>query len=193
MNNTVYLVPGRGNKLSEIGEIITSLGFDVCGRELLPPFSTLHFAKQLKLIQKDLTSLFWYIDAKLIGHSYGGYLLLHALSELKAFPGKIILFSPVLGAAVDEQRLYISRPPRADKLLDLAKAFKFPIPQSLDIHTGANDDGCDPNLAKKFGELISMANVNILPNQGHELSSDYLNRVIYKFLQLPNKSMNSDP
>ncbi len=183
MNNTVYLVPGRGNKLNDIGEIITSLGFDVYGREILPPFSTLHFSKQLEIIQKDLTSLFWHIDAKLVGHSYGGYLLLHALSELKAFPGKILLFSPVLGAAIDKQRLYMSRPPRANRLLELAKTYKFPIPQSLEIHTGKDDDGCDPNLAKKIGSLISSANINILKNQRHKLSTEHLKRVICKFLE----------
>ncbi|MBT3806163.1 MAG: hypothetical protein HOG03_16415 [Desulfobacula sp.] len=183
MNNTVYLIPGRGKKLDcYIGDIINSLGFDVCGREIISPFSNRHFPAQLDTIKKDLTSLFWNIESKLIGHSYGSYLLMHALAELKPFPGKILLFSPVLGAAINIQRLYSSRPPRADKLLELAKANKFPTPQSLDIHTGADDNGCDHNLAERIGSSISTAKVNILQNQGHKLSNAYIKKTIREFL-----------
>ncbi|MFH2057641.1 MAG: hypothetical protein ABIJ59_01930 [Pseudomonadota bacterium] len=105
------------------------------------------------------------------------------MCELKAFPGRILLFSPVLGAAIDKKRLYSSRPPRADKLLELAKTYKFPIPQSLEIHTGADDNGCDPDLTKIFASFISTANINILQNQGHKLSTTYLKRIIHKFLE----------
>lgn len=55
MEHTVYLMPGRGNRLKDMGEFITSLGFDVCGREVLPPFSTLPFADQIQVIQRDLS------------------------------------------------------------------------------------------------------------------------------------------
>lgn len=159
-----------------------SLGYDVCGRELLPPFSSIHFSKQLKVIQKDLESMFWHSDAKLIGHSFGGYLLLQTLSDLEPFPGKILLFSPVLGSAFDKQRLFMSCPPRAPKLLAIAKTNQFPIPQCLELHTGEDDKGCDPDLAKEIGKMISTATVHILPNQGHQLADSYLKKVISKFL-----------
>lgn len=98
MENSVYLVPGNENRLTEIGDKVHCLGFDVYGRELIPPFFSLYFREQLKVIQRDLTRMFWHRKARLIGHSYGGYLLLHALSVLEPFPGEILLFSPVLGA-----------------------------------------------------------------------------------------------
>ena len=186
IHNTIYLVPGRGNKLNEIGDFITSVGFDVCGRELLPPFYSLHFSKQCNVIKKDLMSLFWHNDAKLNGHSFGGYLLLHALSELEPFPGKILLFSPVIGSMI-AKNLFSSRPPRADKLLNLAKNSKYPIPKSLYIHTGADDDGCDPDLARIFGEKIPSAIVNIIPNQGHKLCDHYVKMTILEFLKVPHE------
>jgi len=59
MENTVYLRPGRGNRLQDLGETIASLGFDVWGREIFPPFSTLNFAQQIQIIQNDLRSWFF--------------------------------------------------------------------------------------------------------------------------------------
>ena len=134
MNDAVYLLPGRGNRLRDLGDSVGRLGFDVYGRELAPPFARLGFADPIALIQRDLTSAFWDTGAPLIGHSYGAYLLLHALAELAPFPGRILLLSPVLGAAMDSKRLYLSRPPRADPLLRLAQNYEFPIPHSLEIY-----------------------------------------------------------
>ncbi len=189
MNNIVYLLPGRGNKLSDLGKIITSLGFDVYGRELCSPFLNFPFQKQLDIIKKDLKKLFLNKDAKLIGHSYGAYLLLHALFELKDFPSQVILFSPILGAAIDKQNLYMSYPPRADKLLNLAEIGEFPVLQSIEIHTGANDQGCDPILAQKIATLIPNASITILPNQGHQLQIGYIKQALYIFLkEKPNKN-----
>ena len=183
MNNAVYLLPGRGNRLSDLGDLVYRLGFDVYGRELAPPFSRLGFAEQIGLIQRDLTSTFWDAGACLIGHSYGAYLLLHALAELTPFPGRILLFAPVLGAATNSKRFYLSRPPRADKLMHLAENHEFPIPHSLEIHTGALDDGCVPALATQWSSLIPGARLFIVPDQDHQLAADYMHRVLAQFLQ----------
>ncbi len=190
MEHTVYLRPGRGNRLQDLGETIASLGFDVWGREIFPPFSTLNFAEQIQIIQNDLRSWFWHEEAKLVGHSYGGYLLLQALADLEAFPGSILLISPVLGAA--RGKLYLSRPPRADRLLKLAEEHPFPVPQGLEIHTGEADDGCDPDLARRIGASIPGAQVHVVPHTGHALPIDYLNKVIHRFLVRSDKTLRVD-
>lgn len=71
-----------------------------------------------------------------MGHSYGGYLLLQTLADLAAFPGRILLFSPVLGASTTGN-LYLC-PPRADKLLRLAKQGLFPTPDALEMESAKN-------------------------------------------------------
>lgn len=178
----VYLVPGRGNKISEIGGIITELGFNVYGREVLPPFSGYRFPHQLAIIEKDLMSPYWNAEAKLIGHSYGGYLLLHSLSELPPFPGSVLLFSPVLGPASSKDGLFIARPPRADVLLQLATTGQFPMPRHLEIYTGQDDDGCDPVLAETLGSLLPGTRVNIIKGQGHQLSAEIIRKALVQFL-----------
>jgi hypothetical protein len=129
-----------------------------------------------------LRSFFWDPNANLVGHSYGGYLLLHSLSELEPFPGRILLFSPVLGEAIDKRRRFGSRPPRAGRLMELARKNQFPTLGYLEIHTGENDNGCDPNLDKAIGSFIPKSRIEIVSNQGHELPLEYITKVIVRFL-----------
>ncbi|KAB2922468.1 MAG: hypothetical protein F9K25_19345 [Candidatus Contendobacter sp.] len=187
-NNAVYLLPGRGNRLRDLGDPITHLGFDVYGRELAPPFARLRFAEQIRLIQHDLAAAFWHTGAPLIGHSYGAYLLLHALADREPFPGRILLFAPVLGEATDLKRFYVSRPPRADQLMHLAATHAFPPPHSLELHTGALDDGCAPALATQWSSLIPGARLVLVPDQGHQLASAYVRRVLAQFLQAADRA-----
>ena len=72
--------------------------------------------------------------------------LLHVLADLEPFPRKILLCSPVLGAAVAKNGFYGSLPPRAEKLVKLAESNAFSAPRYMEIHTGAEDNGCDPLL-----------------------------------------------
>ena len=183
VHNAVYLRPGRGNRLRDLGDPITHLGFDGYGRELAPPWARLGFAEPIRLIQHDLTAAFWNVGAPRIGHSYGAYLLLHALADREPFPGRILLLAPVLGAALDAQRLYLARPPRADQLLQLAQNHAFPPPRALELHTGALDDGCDPALATQWSSLIPGARLVLVPDQGHQLAPAYVQRVLAHFLQ----------
>jgi hypothetical protein len=176
-------MPGRGDKLNDfIGSSIADMGFEVYGREILSNFAQLHFPQQLQIIKNDIKTLFWCEELNLIGDSYGGYLLLHALAELAAFPGRILLLSPVLGQAIDKQNLFMSRPPRAKKLLQLVKTQKFPVPKYLEIHTGAEDKGCDPILAKKISSLLTNSKIFIIKGEGHRLNKTYINGVIRKFI-----------
>jgi predicted alpha/beta hydrolase family esterase len=180
MTQSVYIIPGRGNGLSEIGNIVSRFGFNVVGREILPPFSSMRFSEQLVMIKENLIT-FWTADAFLIGHSYGAYLLLHSLAETKPFPGKILLFSPVLGAAPAKNGMYLSQPPRAKKLLQMAEENQFPFPDYLEIHIGENDDGCAPELAMKFISFHPKSKLFIVKQQGHQLNSEYMNRALFQF------------
>ena len=110
-------------------------------------------------------------------------MLLQALADMAPFPGRIPLFSPMLGAAMGSKRLYLSRPPRADKLIRLAQNHEFPMPHSLELHTGALDLGCDPALATQWGSLIPGSRIVLVPDQGHQLAADYVQRVLARFLQ----------
>jgi hypothetical protein len=102
---------------------------------------------------------------------------------MEPFVGKILLFSPVLGMALARQGLYGSIPPRAQKLPQLAQHKTFPSPQYMEIHTGADDQGCDPLLAKRFCALIDNVRLYIVPGAGHTLEQSYVQSVLDRFLE----------
>ncbi len=179
----IYFIPGRGeNLVDEIGQLIANFGFSVQGREMISDFARLVFSEQLALIRADLLSGFWHSEAVLVGRSFGAYLLLHTLAEMDSFPGKVLLFSPVLGAGISKDRLFGVLPPRSKKLLKLAESGEFPAPRDLEIHTGAEDSGCHPKLAERFALLVGNAKFRIVPNVGHQLGEEYLRGVLDKFL-----------
>ena len=147
----VYLVPGRNSKIDgKLGKNIINLGYDIMGREVRNEFELLRISKQLELICMDIKTHFWNKKSKLIGRSYGGYLIMHALIEFlpEAYPGKVLLLSPVLGVSTVVNG-YGVVPPRHKKILQFARDNKL---KNLDveIHTGTKDIGCEYTLAQEI-------------------------------------------
>jgi len=180
MKPSVYLIPGRHDPLDGLlGQSLLDLDQSFWGRELNAPFTALDFAGQLAAIHEDLDGC----QARtLIGDSYGAYLLLHALAGRAPHPGRVLLFSPVLGEGRAVSGLYLSRPPRAARLLALAEAGQFPVPAGLQIHTGEEDPGCDPRLAEHFVAGLPDAGLWVYPGQGHRLEKTLIRTILADFL-----------
>jgi alpha-beta hydrolase superfamily lysophospholipase len=185
MRPTVYLIPGRDERIGgSLGSILTQEGRDVFGRALRGDFARMRFPEQLAEIRRDLAEGFWSAESLLVGRSYGGYLLLHALVEEETpFPGRMLLFSPVLGPARRPDGRFGSRPPRADRLRKMAQEGSFLPPAYLEIHTGQKDDGCDPDLAREIFAGSADVKLVVVPGMGHELDPEYVWRVVRKFLK----------
>ena len=184
----IYFVAGRREDFDDaLGQLMASMGCSIHGREIISDFARLRISEQVALIGSDLQPAFWHPDAALVGRSYGAYLLLHTLADMDPFPGKILLCSPVLAAAVAKNGFYVSRPPRAEKLLKLAESNAFPTPHYMEIHTGAEDNDCDPSLAARFAFLVGNTKLHIVPGAGHQLSEEYLQAVLSKFLGVTSR------
>jgi hypothetical protein len=73
-------------------------------------------------------------------------------------------------------------PPRAGKLLKLAEAGQFPPPRLMEIHTGAEDNECDPELARKFSSLVLHSKTFVVAGAGHQLAAGYVTQTLTRFL-----------
>lgn len=174
-----YLVSGRMETLEEpLGKAFTDCGYHIFGREIVPPFSHLRFTDQLSLIKEDIETGFFHADALLAGRSYGAYLLVQALMMLPPFPGKIVLFSPVLGEARTSSNHFRTRPPRAKRLVHVCEKGGFPPPFSMEIHMGEMDMECNPSLAKRIAGQIKNTRYFSVQGKGHDPGQKYYSSVI---------------
>ena len=180
--NRIYYLPGRNGELNAgLGMAIQQRGYQVEGREITSDFAGISFQEQINVIKVDLRDGYWESGSEVVAVSYGAYLLMHALSEMKSFPGKILLLSPILGGATDEKHYASFQPPRADRLMKRVYAGKFCKPESLEVHVGDGDWQSNPVRVAQLGEKIG-ADVFFASDTGHQLGSNYVSCVLDQWL-----------
>ncbi|SFV56475.1 hypothetical protein MNB_SV-14-18 [hydrothermal vent metagenome] len=181
-NKKVYLLPGRKGKLDGfIGTLLLNMGYDVYGREIDGAFENLRISKQIDIIQNDLKNNLWNKNSIVIGSSYGAYLFMHSILDIKNFPARVLLFSPVLGKSRVLANRPISYPPRGKKLLEYKNSNKLPQ-IDIEVHTGSDDPICDPQLAEDIISAIKNSKLKIVEGASHQLERDYIKAVLNNFL-----------
>ena len=182
MANPIYFLPGHGGRISNgLGQALKARGFDVYGRETVGDFKKLDFDSQVETVTQDLKANFWHEQARVVANSYGGYLLLQALSLSEPFPGKLLLLSPIVGEFSSEQIRMGFIPPYAKRLYELASKGLFPIPQHCEIHVGSEDWQSIPENVTAFAALVN-AQVTVVEGAGHSLTKEYVSAVLDRWL-----------
>ena len=179
---SIYYLPGRSGEISKgLGYGLLDRGFSVTGRETRGAFLKLSFQQQIDAIHSDLENDFWHEDAKLVAVSYGCYLFLHAQLKMAAFPGRVLLLSPVLGGAFASKVGVGFFPPRANTLSEAVDADEFPQLQKAEIHVGSEDWQSNPEAVRAFGKAVSIP-VTIVEEKGHMLGVDYVGPLLDRWL-----------
>ena len=181
----IYLLPGRRSCLDgELGQSIIELGYDIFGREIREEFEMYPIGKQIEIICNDIKNNFWGQEHKLVGHSYGGYLMMHAMLEFlpEVYPGKILLFSPVLGKSGNAGNSVGSRPPRAKRILEAAEN-GYLNNLDIEIHTGNKDIGCDYKFTNKICERMDKSKLTIVKDASHRFTKAYIRSVLKVYLK----------
>ena len=183
MKDTVYYLPGMGGRLETgLGEGIIQRGYNVVGQATLGAFKKLRFQEKIDIITTDLMESFWSDSSIVVANSFGAYLFLHSQINMPPFPGKVILFSPVIGTATNSEIAVRFYPPRADVLRELALQNKFPRPQNAEIHVGSEDWQSGPASVVEFAEMVGVK-VSVVEGKGHMLGADYVGSVLDTFLK----------
>lgn len=169
--------------MAGLGEGLLRRGYKVVGRETLGDFLKLPFAEQVDVVASDLNEHFWGEEAQVVCVSFGAYLFLHALAQLPPFPGNVLLLSPILGEFKDDSTSRGFIPPRAGKLLKLAREGVYPSPARCKIHVGSEDWQSQPDVVVEFGKLTGIA-VTVAEGRGHDLGKDYVGPLLDLLLKL---------
>ena len=180
---SIYLLPGRGGGLTAgLGLALKARGYNLSGRETLGDFAKLPLLDQAQAIAHDLQVEFWDSDAQVVANSYGAYLLLFAQTLMPAFPGEVLLLSPVIGVVKKSSIGNLGfAPPYAERLMALAKLGDLVVPEHCEIHVGANDWQCPAERLSEFGRLTGIP-VSIVPDSGHMLGHRYVNVLLDQWL-----------
>lgn len=177
----IYYLPGHGGRITTgLGQALVGRGYEVVGRETVGDFKRLDFNDQVNTIANDIELHFWREDAKIIANSFGGYLLLHALSKLTPYIGKILLLSPIVGEFSSEEISMGFIPPYADRLSELASTNQYPAPMNCSFHVGSEDWQSNPANVTKFASLLGLP-VTVVPRAGHQLPKDYVSSLLDNF------------
>lgn len=178
MGRLVYYLTGmRGQLRTGLGKALLDRGFDVTGRELVGEFHDLDFSQQVDTVAENLRTHFWHEEARVIANSFGAYLFLHAQAQLDPYIGDVVLLSPIVGAFADDETQRNFIPPRADKILGLAKDGNYPIPTRCEFHVGELDWQSNPENVASLGQLLSLP-VTIVPGAGHMLPKEYVGKLL---------------
>ena len=178
----VYYLPGHGGQLATgLGQGLLDRGFNITGRETRGDFRTLPFDEQVQTIMDDLQGHFWHEQAQVVCNSFGAYLFLHAQAQMPAFPGRVLLLSPILGEFTSDQTLTTFLPPRSKKLKELAEASQFKAPACCEIHVGEADWQSIPANVQAFGRLTGIP-VTVVPQGGHDLGKAYVGPLLDRWL-----------
>ena len=179
---TIYYLPGNGGRLDTgLGAELLRRGAVLEGREHVGVFRHFTFEEKITLIVSDLQTHHWHQDALVIANSIGAYLFLHAQSMLPAFVGKVVLFSPIIGEAIDPATNRVYVPPRAGKLQQYIAAGKFNVPIDCEIHVGEWDWQANPDVVLNLAKSVGIR-VNIVPSSGHQLDRAYIGELLTKLL-----------
>jgi len=117
----------------------------------------------------------------IIANSYGAYLLLQSLIDQPPLLANVMLLSPVLGRAMDSDRMLFSRPPREKTLRTAIESGRLGIPPHMEIVTGKDDEVCDWQLAQKFSTALNISIV-VLDGEGHMISPEKVSQAVDSFL-----------
>jgi hypothetical protein len=179
---TVYYLPGHNGQISTgLGQGLMDRGWAVAGRQTLGEFRELPFDVQVDTIAQDLRSHFWRPDAQVLAVSFGAYLFLHAQLHLPAYPGRVLLLSPILGEFSDEDSQLGFVPPHARRLAQAAQAGQYPMPRDAQIHVGADDWQSNPQRALTWGHLTGIE-VEVVAGRGHDLGRAYVGPLLDRWL-----------
>ena len=114
----------------------------------------------------------------IVANSYGAYLTLQALIDLDITPEKLLLLSPVLGAAKANDRMYFSRPPLTKRLKSGLKNKTITKPKKIKIIMGDMDELYDSDTLTLFDSYFGGKVVNILPGEGHMITEEAVRNVL---------------
>jgi hypothetical protein len=126
-------------------------------------------------------------STNIIANSYGAYLLSFAFIDKPTIASQVLLLSPLLGLTLVEEEMFYSRPPNQQPWSEALEQGRMTKPSYLEACAGELDSGaCSPTVVLEFSELIKADQVQLIPEQGHQLDRSNVQSIVELFLTPSN-------
>jgi len=179
----VIYITGRGGDANKgLGAYLKTIEPNRIGLSVNNIFLSLPFEQQISTIH-DLLHRFDGPNTSIIANSYGAYLLTSAIKNKPAIASQVLLLSPALGLTLVEEEKFYSRPPNQRSWSEALEQGRMTKPSYLEVCAGELDGGaCSPTVVLEFSELIKADQVQLIPDQGHQLDRSNVQAAIGEFL-----------
>ena len=166
-SHKIRYITGRGGRIDRgLSAHLSTLTDDYAALAVDAALLNLSIDEQLERVKEHTQTA---AGGSLIVSSYGGYLLLLSLIDADWAPERVLMFSPLLGRSIIPEKMLSSRPPRERLLKSALAEGRVTRPEYLRIVTGAADPVCCPELARSVAEILQADEIEVLPDQGHQL------------------------
>ena len=177
----ILYITGRGGSLDKgLAVYLASITENFEGIAVDVPFLRQDPLKQVEAIYTRLASD---PDRIVIANSYGAYLTLQALVDLKAPPKKLLLLAPVLGMAAAKDRMYMSRPPFTKRLKSAFSEELVAKPDWMRILVGDQDPLYDAEQFSEVSNYFGKRVLGVIPGEGHSLDKQTIRYVINEIIR----------
>jgi hypothetical protein len=172
-------ITGRGGSTSAgLSKYLRSQAKDFAALPVDATLLKLSIDEQITLVNEFCST-----PTHLVVNSYGAYLWL--LSRIDATPtnAKVLMLSPVMGRAVDTEKMIASRPPRMKGFDSAIAERRVNLPDNVSVYTGKDDSVCDFKTAVKQCKQLGITDLHILENETHNLSHGVVATLVGDFLK----------
>ena len=179
----IIYITGRGGDANKgLGAYLKTIDPHRIGLSVNSIFLSLPFEQQISTIH-DLLVRFDGPSTSIIANSYGAYLISFAFIDKPTIASQVLLLSPLLGLTLVEEEMFYSRPPNQQSWSEALEQGRMTKPKYLEVCAGELDGGaCSPTVVMEFSELIKADQVQLIPDQGHQLGRSIVQSVVGQFL-----------
>jgi hypothetical protein len=173
---SILYITGRGGSLQKgLAIYLAGIADEFGGVAVSSQFLRQEPVHQVQIIQEKIKEE---PTKPIIANSYGAYLTLLALIGIDVTPDKVLLLSPVLGAASAKDRMYYSRPPLTNRLEAALSNNTLIRPKVTKLIMGDQDELYSPERISTIDSYFGMETAQIVAGEGHMLSQHVVQEFI---------------
>lgn len=176
----ILYVTGRGGSLDKgLAPELQKIADSFDGIAVDVPFLKQPPITQVEQIQSKIIEN---PDRIVVANSYGAYLTLQALVDLKVTLKKVLLLSPVLGIVQAKDRMYMSRPPLTGRLKEAFESNSLAKPETFKVLMGNQDELYNEEQIALINDYFGAGSALILDDETHMLSHEAVKAFIVEYV-----------